>query len=248
VRRFARARWIAVVVVVVVVAVVLVASSSSSPDSLFTGDFETADLSEWDHVQALPGRTGVVTSPVSQGDYAGRFEVEAGDEEPHTGSQRAEVLSGEEFKASDVRYFRVLARVESWDFDHWGIVWQIHDDSLESPPLSLQLEEGGDAPMLWLGHGNGSPTYWQAPLPGMDTWFEVVIGVEFGAEGSLQVWLDGKRQMLTSGKTTYDGVDTLGIAPGYDKLGIYRSPEATETAVVYHDDYRVNEEFFSDPP
>jgi hypothetical protein len=219
-------------------------SEPPEPQPLFTGNFETGNLTQWDEVQAIPGRVSAVTSPVSQGTYSGRFEVKEGDKEPATGSQRAEVISGELFEESDVRYFRLLSRVDSWDFGHWGMIWQMHDDSSGSPPLSLQLYMDKSTPKLWLGPGSGSDDYWEAPLPGLEEWFEVVIRVEFGVKGSLKVWLNGAPQSMIKGTN----VNTLGEAPGYDKLGIYRSSSSKGTTVVYHDDYRITEEFFSDPP
>lgn len=200
-------------------------------------------------MQALPGRVTVVDDPVAEGGHAGRFEVRGGDEEPETGDARAEVVSGEEFEEGDVRYFRMLSRVESWDYGDWGIVWQIHDDSEGTPPLSLQLEEDGSTPMLWLGPGDGDDVYWEAPLP-VGEWFEVAIRVVFARQGSVEVWLNGEPQtMLDADRgTAFDPTDTLGAAPSYDKLGIYRSPDTTETAVVYHDGYWIGEDFFSDPP
>lgn len=232
-------------------ALLLVAAlgACSSPTSaLFSGDFESGDLLEWDHAQAIPGRITVVDDVAAQGGHAARFEVRGGDEEPGTGAQRAEVVSGLEFEAGEVRCFRILARIESWDRDHWGMLWQLHDQSSGSPPLSLQHEVGGSEQALWVGSGDASEVYWSEALPEEGKWFEVVIRVEFGADGSVAVWLDGERQEMFNERTTYDGVDTLGEGPGYDKLGIYRSSSAEDTAVVYYDDYRVTEGFFSDPP
>ncbi|HEU5142769.1 MAG TPA: polysaccharide lyase [Solirubrobacterales bacterium] len=224
-------------------------SGNSSRSGVFIGDFESGDLSQWDNVQALPGKAGVVERPVAEGAYAGRFEVEKGDEEPETGSQRAEVISGEEFEEGDVRYFRILSRVESWDYSTWGIVWQIHDDSDGTPPLSLQLERDGSTPMLWLGPGDAAVDLWEAPLQ-VGEWFEIVIRVAFADEGSVAVWLNGEPQTMldADGGTVFDPIDTLGAAPDYDKLGIYRSRDSTDPAVVYHDGYRIGEQFFSDPP
>jgi hypothetical protein len=226
---------------------VLLAACGSDGER-FNGDFETGDLSQWSHVQAPSDRVEVVEDPVAQGEFAGRFEVDEGDEDPDTGSPRSEVRSGLEYRGGEVRYFRILSRVESWDFDEWGLIWQIHDDTDETPPLTLQLEDEGSGPELWLGPGSGDETYWEAPFPGFDTWFEVVVRVEFGAAGSVEVWLDGEQQTLENGETIWEDTDTLAVAPSYDKLGTYRSPEADETAVVYHDGYRVSDEFFSDPP
>lgn len=222
-------------------------SDPPEPSPLFKGNFETGNLSQWPLVQAIPGRVTAVKSPVSEGTYAGRFEVKEGDKEPATGSQRAEVISGQEFEEGNVRYFRILSRVDSWDFGHWGMIWQMHDESSGSPPLSLQLYKNKSTPMLWLGPGDASADYWEAPLPALEKWFEVVIRVDFGVKGSLKVWLDGKPQEMLNEETIYDEINTLGEAPGYDKLGIYRSSSSTTTAVVYDDDYRVTDEFFSHP-
>lgn len=222
------------------------ACSSGSGEELFTGDFEAGDLSEWRNAQALPGRVEIVDD-APQGGRAGRFEVRAGDEEPDTGSQRAEVISGLKLEEGDVRYFRVLARIESWDEDHWGLLWQIHDDSDGTPPLSLQ-EVGGSRRALWLGPGDDSDAYWESELPADDEWFEVVIRVEFGESGSVRVWLNGEEEEMANGETVVEGIDTLGEPLAYDKLGVYRSSSSEQPAVVFYDDYRVTSELFSDPP
>jgi hypothetical protein len=223
--------------------------SSGDGTGVFVGDFESGDLSQWDNVQAVPGKVAIVGDPVAEAAYAGRFEVEGGDEEPETGSQRAEVISGEHFEEGDMRYFRFLSRVDSWDFGHWGIIWQIHDDTDGPPPLSLQLEEDASTPMLWLGPGDGADDFWQAPLP-RGEWFEIAIRVVFGREGSVELWLNGEPQTMLDADRGYvfGPVDTLGVPPSYDKLGIYRSRDSTDPAVVYHDGYRIDERFFSAPP
>jgi polysaccharide lyase-like protein len=221
---------------------------SGSTTEFFGGNFEDGGFAEWDHTQAIPGRIAIVDDDVVEGDRAARFEVRGGDEEPGTGAQRAEVVSGVEFDEGDVRYFRILARIESWDDDDWGMIWQLHDQSSGSPPLSLQREADGSERILWIGSGDGSELYWAQELPEADEWFEVVIRVEFGESGSLEVWLNGERQEMANDETVYEGIDTLGEGPGYDKLGIYRSSSAEDTAVVYYDDYRVTDDFFSDPP
>lgn len=222
-------------------------SSSSSVDELFAGDFESGDLSTWDHSQALPGRIEIVADDAPQGARAGRFEVRGGDEEPATGSQRAEVVSGLEFDEGDVRYFRILARIESWDEQRWGLIWQLHDDSDGSPPLSLQ-EVDESSRTLWLGPGDGDDAYWETELPAEDEWFEIVVRVEFGESGSVRVWLNGEEEEMANGEKVVEDVDTLGEPEAYDKLGVYRSSSAEETAVVFYDDYRVTSELFSDPP
>lgn len=219
---------------------------AGSTTEFFGGNFENGELAEWDQTQALPGRIRLVDEDV-EGSRSGRFEVRPGDTEPDTGAQRAEVVSGLEFEEGDVRYFRILARIESWDEDEWGLIWQLHDASPNSPPLSLQEVSKAEG-TLWLGPGDGSDEYWAAEIPREGEWFEVVIRVEFGKSGSVAVWLNGEPEEMANGERTYDGIDTLGESPDYDKLGIYRSSSADEAAVVYHDGYRVTDELFSDPP
>jgi hypothetical protein len=228
------------------VALIPALAACGSATVYLSGDFEAGDLSEWEEVQALEDRLEVVEED-DDGNGVGRFEVREGDEEPATGSQRAEVISGLEYEQGDIRYFRILTRVESWDDGHWGMIWQIHDDSLGSPPIALQVLGDDSGETLTLESGEGDDVYWETDLP-ENEWFEVVVRVEFGPEGSLEVWFDGEHQEMANGETSMDGVDTLGEPPGYDKLGIYRSHEATETAVVFHDGYRVTDELFSEPP
>jgi hypothetical protein len=225
----------------------VVGACSASTEEFFADGFESGDLLEWDHSQAISGRIVVVDDDVAQGERAGRFEVRDGDEEPDTGAQRAEVVSGLKFGEGDVRYFRILAQIESWDDDHWGLIWQIHDDSDNSPPLSLQ-EVGGAKRVLWLGPGDDSDAYWETELPKDDEWFEIVIRVEFGESGSVRVWLDGEEEEMANGETVLREVDTLGEPAAYDKLGVYRSSSAEEVAVVFFDGYRVTDELVSDPP
>jgi len=188
-----------------------------------------------------------MTVRAPEGQYAGRFEVREGDVEPMTGSNRAEVQSCLEYAEGATPYFRGLSYIESWDFAHWGIPWQIHDDSSESPPLCLQIKGTEADPRLWLGPGDASAEYGEFPIP-MREWFEWVVHPVFGIEGSVEFWLNGVQQTLLNGKLLFEEIDTLGNPLAYDKLGIYRSSESKGTAVVYHDGYRVSEEFFSAPP
>ena len=211
----------------------------------FAGNFDAGDFSEWSETQALSERLTVVTSPKLQGTYAGRFEVRREDTEPRTGSRRCEVISGLVFFEGDERYFRILARVGAWDTSTWGLIWQAHDESSGSPPVALFLEDHE----LLLKNGAGEPLYWSGQRIEFETWFEVVLRVVFSTtRGVIEVWLNGRKQTLTGSVETLTGVNTLGTAPCYDKLGVYRSRESTTTAVVYHDDYRVTQEFFSSPP
>jgi len=168
---------------------------------MFAADFESGDLTEWEHSQAISERIEIVDDDAAEGERAARFEVRGGDEEPGTGAQRAEVVSGVEYEEGDVRYFRILARIGSWDHDHWGMIWQLHDDSTGSPPLSLQQEVDEPEQLLRLMTGDASEIYWESELPDEGEWFEIVIRVEFGDSGSLRVWLNGEEEEMANGET-----------------------------------------------
>jgi hypothetical protein len=213
----------------------------------FVGNWESGDLSEWDYVQAIPGRVTVPKGGAPQGNYAGRFIVQAGDAEPDTGSQRAEVQSGREYEGGNDRYFRGISKIASNDFGHYCIIWQLHDDGGSSPPISLQVAEGTEAdPQLQLV-GFGTEVYWEGPF-NLGEYFEWAVHVVFGEKGSLEFWLNGVKETLVGGGTVIKEIDTLGIRPAFDKLGVYRATAAEGTAVVYHDDYRIGLDFFSEPP
>ncbi|HET7121346.1 MAG TPA: heparin lyase I family protein [Solirubrobacterales bacterium] len=217
-------------------AAALLAGPTALASPLFDGDFETGNLGQWENVQAIPGRITVVRSPVAQGSFSGRFEVRRGDNEPETGDARAEVISGPEYGRGQTRCFHLRTRIASWDYRHWGFIWQLHDQSGGSPPIALEPKPGAH---LWLGDGSGGSGYWSGRLPRSAKWFDLTVAVRFGSRGSLRVWLNGNAQHMANGRFVYKKIDTLGQGPDYDKLGIYRSSAATTKAVVYHDDYRV---------
>lgn len=214
------------------------------PPSEFRGDFETGDLSQFEAKQALDERITVVSkvspiSPVAQGRYAARFEVQEGDVEPATGSQRAELVSGRRFYGGERLHFRDRFRVDSFDPAHFTIIWQIHDAGGGSPPLALQVVGTEKEPRLQLvPFGKNKESYWEAPFE-LGRFYESIIRPEFGPDGSVEVWLDRVQQTLDGGLTIIEGIDTLGVPMSYDKLGIYRGTEATDETVVYHDDYWV---------
>lgn len=232
------------------VGIALLDPNPPPPPSTFEADAESGDLSEFPYVQAILGRVTVPSAYALQGGNSYRFEVQGGDEEPDTGSQRAEGTNNLRYHPEDVRYFRFLTRVEAWDWDFWGIIWQMHDSGGEigtTPPISLQLKQEEDgSKWLWLGPGSGATTFWKAPFPGFGVTFEIVLKVVFGEgeAGSIEVWLNGEKQAMLEG----EGIDTIGIPSDYDKIGIYRDGDSVETAVVVHDDYRIGEGFFSEPP
>lgn len=213
----------------------------------FKGDFETGDLSQFDLIQAPKDRITVVEPPVAQGKYAAKVELRVGDPQVASGC-RSEMQSGREYQEGDPkRHFRALIRIphESWDWDApFGLIWQSHDNSVESPPLCLMLGESGGTKYMAFQSGDSKNIYCKMLNPPDNRWFELAWGIVFAKEGSLEVLRNGNPQTMLKGT----GIETLGKPKAYDKNGIYRSIGATGTAVVYFDDYRITEALFSDPP
>jgi Polysaccharide lyase len=208
----------------------------------FTGDFDTADTSQWTAVQEdADGRVEVVAD---RDESYGRFEVRAGEE-------RAEVYKDLEFTEGEDSLFTWrtrLARGFPAAEDEWQLVWQLHHaEDGGSPPVALEIV-GESAPGRFLLRGNGAthdlpdgPIYWRGPRIRSDRWYDLDIRVHHSRDptiGFVEVWLNGNAQTLGNGETRMYGT-TLYDSYNYPKLGYYRSDEMSETGVVLHDEYTI---------
>lgn len=209
-------------------------AQAENTDILFRGDFEDG-FDDW-HVQSLSSRATLLSSGAFQGTQAARFEVQSGDVEPETGSQRSEV-SGPTFDEGQDLYIRDAIRVPASNSyaGAWQIVQQLHETNWSSSPgMALFLD---DNRALELGAGDGSQTFWQgAPLQS-DRWYDLVYRVKLSQDpsvGFVEVWLDGVKESLSGGQTRIYG-QTIQAAHTYLKAGVYRSTSGTGTSVVEHD-------------
>jgi polysaccharide lyase-like protein len=210
------------------------AAPAENPEVLFRGDFDSG-FNGW-HVQSLSYRATLLSSGAFQGSQAARFEVDPGDVEPETGSQRSEV-SGPTFDEGQDLYIRDAFRVPSSNtYDGpWQIIQQLHETNWNgSPGVAVFLDEER---RLTLGPGDSSRTFWDsAPLRG-DRWYDLVYRVKLSQDSStgfVEVWLDGVQQSLDNGQTRLYG-QTLQTAATYLKAGIYRSRSSSGTSIVEHD-------------
>ncbi len=228
--------------------IVLLDPDPPGPPEEFASGFESGDFSDFIHVQSLPGRATVDEETASEGRYSARLEVQVGDEEPDTGAQRSEPISGLEYLEGYRRFFSFDFLIESHDPGHWMLIHQVHDTgSGGSPPEALFLwHDEEENPILLLQNGTGSPQFWQAPRPALGEWSRIVYGVSFGEDtGTVgPVFLNGDRMTMLSGDDVSAPANTIGLSPAYDKgPGIYRSDESTGTAVIRGDNYRVLKTF-----
>jgi hypothetical protein len=207
----------------------------------FNGDYETGDFSQYLETQAPPGRARIVSSPVGEGNFAACFEFQEGDPIV-AGGHRSEAIPDREFRSGDAYYFRDLIFLDLVDWNHWTIPLQFHDTSKGSPPLCGLLRLVEDEKRLLICKGDQSEVYFDLPVPVEKDFFEVVVLVNFGELGSIELWIDGE----FVGEVIE--VDTIGIEPTNFKEGLYRASDSEGTTRIYHDGLRITKDFFSDPP
>ncbi len=210
------------------------APSAENPEILFRGDFDSG-FDRW-HVQSLSYRASLLSSGAFEGGQAARFEVQPGDVEPETGSQRSEV-SGPTFDEGQDLYIRDAIRIPSGNTYEgpWQIIQQLHEEDWNgSPGVAVFLDEERQ---LTLGPGDSSRTLWDSAPLQSDRWYDLVYRVKLSqssSAGFVEVWLDGVPQSLDNGQTRIYA-QTLQTDATYLKAGIYRSKSSSGTSVVEHD-------------
>jgi polysaccharide lyase-like protein len=210
------------------------APSAENPEILFRGDFD-AGFDRW-HVQSLSYRASLLSSGALQGSQAARFEVQSGDVEPETGSQRSEV-SGPTFDEGQDLYIRDAIRLPSSNTYSapWQILQQLHEEDWGgSPGMAVMLDNNRS---LSLGAGDSSNTFWESAPLAADRWYDLIYRVNLSQDpgvGFVEVWLDGAQQSLENGQKRLYG-QTIQAAQTYLKAGIYRSKSSSGTSVVEHD-------------
>lgn len=227
-----------------------VGNGGGPPESLpgtpvFTGDFETGDLRQWDVVQAVGRRSArVVDAPRRQGRYAARFEVRQGDDPIDSTGDRSEVSQDtEEDEGQDRWYaFDIMVPPDFPALDTWQVVAQWHSSEDGSPPVGFYVD--GDELVLQVNRhaAAGEPLEtvfpWRGPLK-RGRWREIVMNVRWSGsdeDGLIRLWVDGVPVLPgTRVRTLYPGF------PNYSKIGYYRDDEATPVGVVYHDGFRVTQ-------
>ena len=207
---------------------------AENPEVLFRGDFESG-FSGW-HVQSISSRANLLSSGTFQGSGAARFEVQAGDVEPETGSPRSEV-SGPTFNEGQDLYFRDAIRIpgaSSYD-GPWQIIQQLHEEDWDGSPGIAVFLEADDT--LRIGSGDGDITFWESKGLSRDRWHDLVYRVYLSQDdgsGFVEVWLNGVQQTLDNGATRAYG-RTIQMPQTYLKAGIYRSRSSSGTSLVEHD-------------
>jgi hypothetical protein len=220
------------------------------------GDFETGDRSQWN---ALHYKTGgvesdqfaVVSDPVRQGSFAGRFTVRPGDVFGSGGERCEVVMHSDDEEGSDYWYAWSTLFPSSWTApSYFGIFLQWHSDLPIPPPIAFNARD--DSAVLQLntgvvdestGRGTNFVKYPLLSSLSKGQWNDFVVHVHWSlTDGSLTVWHRANPSDPYTKALELLDVPTLqaqnGITYGnYTKLGLYRWTDPVKTDVIYHDDF-----------
>jgi hypothetical protein len=190
---------------------------------LFEENFEKEEKLIGLHKQfATPHAFEVVTTPVYEGKYSGKFELRYGDPRSTKSGRRSEILFPEINEKERWYGFSVFFPSDGYQDDEDSeIITQWHN-CCGTPTLSLRNTNG----RLNLRVGNDrrlKGRYWNnfdfGPVP-KDQWMRFVFHIIHadGEEGLVEVWRDGEKLVSHQGPNMEIGNDL----PRW-KLGIYKS-------------------------
>jgi uncharacterized protein (TIGR03382 family) len=207
----------------------------ASAATLWKGDFETGNLSQWSKLQSVSSdRLMVVRDVVREGRYALKATVRRGDDPIDASGNRNELvyLSRE---TPGAEYFYKWSTLFPQDYPSskkWQVFAQWHQDGCcGSPPLEFYLV--GEEMRLRVG-GSSGKVVWRAPLV-RGQWHDFVMRVKWSSDskvGFVELYKDGK---LAVPKTM--AATQFGREKNYLKLGLYRDASISQVGVVYHDGF-----------
>ena len=183
---------------------------------LFTGDFETGDLSGWGIQQCAPGRISVYSAASQptypapeQGTYASRFHVLSSDVSPctPTNNPRAQ-MDTTSFLAPGNEYWETFSIYFPASFPDvppggWYLFQEDYGDPYNgSPALGFDVDNGGGVPIFTLSRGAqyGYDVIWKAPFV-RGQWLRFVVHKKMAKDSSgfVEFWLNGTQQTFTDG-------------------------------------------------
>ncbi|WP_407736329.1 heparin lyase I family protein [Hyalangium sp.] len=213
----------------------LLVPAIASASTLWKGDFETGNLSQWSRQQSVASdRLLVVSDVVREGRYALKATVHKGDNPISASGNRNEVLYLSR-ETPGQEYFYKWSTMFPSDYpsaNTWQLFAQWHQDGCcGSPPLEFYLQ--GEEMRMRVG-GSSGRVLWHSPLQRAH-WNDFVLHVKWSADskaGFVELYKDGK---LVVPKTMV--ATQFGSEKNYLKLGLYRDASISQTASVYHDGF-----------
>ncbi|MCA9651375.1 MAG: polysaccharide lyase [Myxococcales bacterium] len=176
------------------IAAALVVPSLAAAAPTWVGDFETGDLGQWTLSSQVIGNAEhmtVTTSPVYEGSYAGRIQLDPQDVSPsgHNRNELVYVPEPSSFEGSERWYSIAVQPGEVWA-DSWHLVFYWEGNPVYASVMSMVAV----GPQLQFRTFVGAETlHWSGPFaPG--TWQEFVLHVQWSpdpAVGFVELYLDG---------------------------------------------------------
>lgn len=248
----------------VVVALFAIASSASA-SVVFTGGFETNDLSQWDIQQSClsgtPTRMQVYThtsqstwpTPV-EGTHAVRFYVKPTDTNVcynvPTDNPRAQLGTGKilvEGRDYWERWYVWFPSRAEFNPTGWHVFQETYGEPWSGPPsLSFGAGNGGDTMSLEREIRYNYDTVWSKPTP-RGRWIKFVAhrfmsrNASSTTPGYIELWMDGVPQTFTNGSTHLKTATMHADASGAYRffLNLYTQRGLAAPAITYFDGAKI---------
>lgn len=246
-------------------AVPAVAASATPGRTLFLGNWETGDTSQWGGCQTRH-RSGIaiVSAPRREGRRVARFEVTDGDFDGY--GDRSECQATTREAEGRTRWYTwstyIPASLPPQNARSWAVITQWHCTCSGSPPVGFYLQE--DRLELSLHRRDRADdddqielVPWGRPISQVrGRWTDFRVRIHWSAHdsrGTVALWINGRRQRMNwphgdDRARRYGGVGATlvrarTLVPGesgaYLKQGLYRSGSIDGRAVIYHDGMRM---------
>jgi hypothetical protein len=230
--------------------------AQSSGGSVFNGDFETGDHSQWTGYQHRTGgdpadQFKIVRDPVRQGAFAAKFTVRPGDVFM-SGGERSEVYwKSHEKEGDDYWYSWSTLFPPDWSApSYFGIFLQWHSDFPYSPPIAFDARANTVQVKLNTGKldsagvGTLKTIYPLLSTLSKGEWNDFVVHMHWSlTNGSLTVWHRAGEKTAYAKVLDVNGLPTLQAQNGvtsenYIKQGLYRWTDPVKTDVLYQDAFK----------
>lgn len=228
---------------------VLLLPALASASTLWKGDFETGDLSQWTRAQSVAAdRLQIVSDVTREGRSALKVTVRQGDNPISASGNRNEVVYlTEEAQGSEYYYKWSTLFPSNYPISNtWQLFAQWHQEGCcGSPPLEFYVI--GEEMHLRAGGSDGK-IIWTGPLV-RGQWNDFVMHVKWSSDsrvGFVELYRNGT---LVAPKTY--AATQFGGERNYLKLGLYRDSHISQVGVVYHDGFAMGttlEDVMPPPP
>jgi hypothetical protein len=217
----------------------LVHPGHAAAEIVWRGDFETADLSQWNETTGPVGeRVTFVQDPVREGTYAARMEIRPGDL-GNGDLNRVEYgyhPPAEGFEGSERWYAWSAMQDAAFPLgDSWHVFTYWEAEVLYTAALTFRLYAGNQ--MTFCTYVGGEQVHWTRTFePGM--WHDFVLHVVWSAdasEGLVEVWYDGELVVPATNVATMFTLPSGDATPNFLHQGMIRDELLEQTEVFFYD-------------